>query len=237
MTTASDEILICRDPTGTHWGLGEPSNVTGGLTLIGWRVSPPAVDAGVPGEVANVLARALVSAARVVFPYSGVKEAVPNSWTPLDDGDLIRALKDDSLDARLRGALRDVASESVLLATRDPRRVLQLFDDPAHPWWMQGHVALLTDPELPPPEIDRRSLFALFEEGWTQRASALRDAGIGAVLRPGVDGDVAGLLALDGKLGDALLAALQSESRAAGFEWATLSEDEFAERLAAVGGV
>jgi hypothetical protein len=50
-------------------------------------------------------------------------------------------------------------------------------------------------------------------------------------LRPGVDGDVAGLLSLTDAIEQAVLAALESETRHAGFDWELLPEDAFIDLL------
>jgi hypothetical protein len=51
-----------------------------------------------------------------------------------------------------------------------------------------------------------------------------------AVVRPGVDGDLAGLLTLSADAERTSLVALEGETGRASFEWAVLTEDGFAER-------
>jgi hypothetical protein len=76
-------------------------------------------------------------------------------------------------------------------------------------------------------------LRALFGEDWTKHAASLAPVGIDGIegiLRPGVDGDVAGLLSLTDAFDQVVLAGLESETRRAGFDWALLPEMEFALR-------
>ena len=107
---------------------------------------------------------------------------------------------------------------------------MRLFDDAEFPWWLQGQVVLLSEADAPAPEIDEGSLLALFREDWTEHAASLARFGIDGVVRPGVDGDIAGLLCRSDAFEDAALAALELETRRAGFEWALLSEEAFALR-------
>ena len=62
---------------------------------------------------------------------------------------------------------------------------------------------------------------------------AVSSRGLIAVVRPGVDGDVAGLLTLAIDAREASLAALERECRHAAFGWAVVTEDQFAARYGA----
>ena len=115
------------------------------------------------------------------------------------------------------------------MSTRRPDTAVRLFDDAGFPWWLQGQVVLLSGPDAPPPDIDEEMLLALFGEDWTNHAASLAP-GIEGVLRPGVDGDVAGLLSLTDAFEQVLLATLERDTRNAGFDWALLSEEAFALR-------
>jgi hypothetical protein len=108
---------------------------------------------------------------------------------------------------------------------------MQAFDDAAHPWSMQGQVLLISAPaDAPPPEIDRKQLRALLENEWGDAADALSAPGVIGVVRPGVDGDLAGLLTLTADAERMSLAALEGETHRASFDWGVLTEDAFAER-------
>ncbi len=202
-------VFVCLAPRGSEWQLGALPPAAGRVLLIGWAEDPPPVDAGVPEGVATVLARALTSFGRVTFPTAVVQASAGHSWSPF---------------TRAPGPVE-------LLWTRNPQAVLQAFDDASHPWWMQGQVLLVSEPAAAvAPEIDRKQLAALLEDKWTMAADALSAAGVISVLRPGVDGDVAGLWTATEETEHTSLAALEGEARRASFDWAVLSEEAFAER-------
>lgn len=200
--------------------------------LIGWRQIPEPRDAGVPEEVAGVLAQAFTSVARVTFPSSVANPSVTGVWSPSGD-DLSRVLPSRSFTERIRESLQGMAPDIMLTSTRRPERVMHLFDDAAYPWWLQGQVVLLSGPEAAPPDINREMLLALYRDDWATGAAHLAPAGIKAVFRPGVDGDVAGLFSLSEAFEHALIATLESKTRVAGFDWALLRETEFAQQQAA----
>jgi hypothetical protein len=222
-------IFACRDARGPQWQLGPLPPAHGRLTLIGWRQEPEPVDGGVAAEVAGVLARALTSTARVTFPCTFVTTATANVWSTWD-ADLVRTLTGRGLAARIAAKLKGTPSDITLMSTRRPETAGRLFDDAGFPWWMQGQVVVLSKPEAPPPDIDEDTLLALFGDDWSTHASSLGPVGIEGIVRPGVDGDVAGLLSLTGAFEEAVLGALESETRRAGFDWAVLTEDAFARR-------
>jgi hypothetical protein len=199
------------------------------LTLIGWSEVGDRPDAGVPDEVAHVLARALTSVARVTFPCSFVNAVATSVWSPLDD-DLVRALTGKGLGGRIVAKVRGTPAEIALMSSRRPETVMRLFDDAGFPWWLQGQMVLLSELDAPPPDIDEESLLALFGEEWTKHAASVAPIGIEGIVRPGVDGDVAGLLSLTEAFEQVVLAALERETRLAGFDWALLPEKTFALR-------
>jgi hypothetical protein len=222
-------IFACRDARGLHWQLGALPPANGRLTLIGWKEAGGGPDAGVPAEVATVLARALTSVARVTFPCSSVNPVATGVWSPLDD-DLIRGLTGKGLGGRIVAKLRGNPADIPLMSTRRPETAMRLFDDVRFPWWLQGQVVLLSEPDARPPEIDEESLLALFGEEWMKHAASLAPVGIEGILRPGVDGDVAGLLTLTDAFDQVVLAALERETRRAELDWALLPEKAFALR-------
>ena len=117
-----------------------------------------------------------------------------------------------------------------LMSTRRPETAMRLFDDAGLPWWLQGQIVLLSGPDASPPDIDDETLLTLFGEEWTSHAASLAPIGIKGIVRPGVDGDVAGLLTFTGASEQAVLAALEGETRRAEFDWALLTEKAFTAR-------
>ena len=202
-------IFVCLEPRRSDsWQLGALPPATGRMTLIGWKKYPEPVDGGVPEDVASLLARAFTSIGRVTFLSSAVHAATGSGWWPL----------------------KRAPGPAELMSTTDPQTLMQAFDDAAHPWSMQGQVLLISAPAEAPPEIDRKHLRALLENEWGDAADALSAPGVIGVVRPGVDGDLAGLLTLTADAERASLDALERESRLASFDWSVLTEEAFAER-------
>ena len=225
-----NSIFACLNPVQKIWQLGRLPHTPDAFVLIGWRTYPTPVDGGIPEAVGEILARAMTSAANVIFLSSDVKGDAPPDWK-IVGGNLICALKEESLIKRALSSLSNIPSTLVLLSTRKPEVVIRLFDDAAYPWWTQGQIALLSESNRPIPKINRQTLLSLFEEDWTQNASALQDLGIQSVMRSGVDGSVAGFLFLTADFGGRFLKVLENESRTVGFDWNILSETDFASSL------
>lgn len=219
-------MFVCQDARGSRWQLGPLPPRTGRLTLIGWKEPGEQTDAGVPEAVAPVLGRALTSVARVTFPSSNATHPATAEWLP-SNGNLVRALTVSGFAGRIAAKWNGTPTDITLMSTRHPEAAMRLFDDAEFPWWMQGQVALLSSPDRPPPNIETAPLLALFGEEWSEHAASLAEAGVTGVVRPGVDGDVAGLLSSTEEVEQMVLSALESEARGAGFDWAVLSESAF----------
>ena len=222
-------LFACRDARSRQWQLGPLPPAAGRFTLLGWSQTVERRDAGVPDEVARVLARALTSVSRVTFPCSFVNSIATSGWSPFDD-DLIRALTDKGIAGRIVAKVKRTPPDLALMSTVRPESAVRLFDDAGFPWWMQGQVVLLSDPDTPPLEIGQASLLALFDDDWTKQAALLARVGVRGIVRPGVDGDVAGLLSLTDAFEQAVLGALERETRVAGIAWSLVPETAFASR-------
>jgi hypothetical protein len=220
-------MLVCVDPTQECWQLGSLPPVTGRVTLVGWQLPGAAIDCGVPFDIAVALARALTSVACVTFPATGAGLAAIRESTV--QGTQVRSAGPQGLKERADAVLKRQPSTVDVVSTRDPAVALTLFDDPGYPWCLQGQVAFLSAPDSPPPPVDRETLFSVFADGWEENVDRLRGAGIFGLLRPGVDGDVAGMFTLAGDA--ALVDALRREAAEAGFGWFLLSENEFKQSL------
>src|SRR4029077_5162138 len=202
-------IFACLEPRRSEWQLGALPPPAGGMMLVGWKKDPEPVDGGVPEDVAAVLARAFTSIGRITFLSSAVHASTGSGVSPL---------------TRAPGP-------ADLMSTTDPQTLVQAFDDAAHPWWMQGQVLLISAPASgAPPEIERKLFLALLENGWTAAADTLSPLGVIGVVRPGVDGEIAGLLTLTADAERMSLAALEGETRRASFDWSVLTEEAFVER-------
>ena len=216
-------ILVCRDARAAHWQLGPLPPDHGRLTLITWTRSEATPDSGVPAGIASVLARAWTEIARVTFPSSDPGVTATEAWSPSDAG-LVRALTGGGILDRTRAVVRRTSVAETLISTRQPDIVSRVFGDPGFPWWLQGQVVLLSDPEAAPPDVDEARLFGLLEDDWAHRSAALAATGVQGVVRPGVDGAVVGLLALDELFDARLLESLEWEARRAGMAWSAVPE-------------
>lgn len=201
-------LFACLEPRRSEWQLGALPAPTGQMMLIGWKKDPEPVDGGVPDDVGHVLARTFTSLGRVSFLSSAVHAPAGGGWV----------------------SSKRAPGPADLTSTTDPQIVVHAFDDAAHPWWMQGQVLLISAAADPPPGIDRKQLLAVLENEWSGTTEQLSALGVIGVVRPGVDGDLAGLLTLTAEVREAGLAALEREARRASFDWSVLSEEVFAER-------
>ncbi|HEX2202999.1 MAG TPA: hypothetical protein VHG91_06865 [Longimicrobium sp.] len=222
-------IAVCHDARGREWQLGPLDASPGHVTLIGWTCGWRSPDAGVPREVASILARTLTAVARVTFLSSagGRGGATAESAPGVDP---FRSLAESGLRARVRAVLAGEPSGVTLRSTRDAEAAAELFEDAEYPWWLQGQVAVLSAPEAPLPELTVGDVVALTTDEWVDRASRLD--GVSGVVRPGVDGDIVGAVTNAPPFGRLLLDTLEREAGDAGFRYLTLSEADFARHLA-----
>jgi hypothetical protein len=216
-------LLVCRDARAAHWQLGPLPPARGRLTLVAWSQRATTRDSGVPRDVAGILAHSWTSLARVTFPSSPIGITATEAWSPSDVG-LIRALAAQGTLERTLAYVRGAPVGATLISTRQADIATRVFEDAGFPWWLQGQAVLLSDPDADPPDIDEPNLLALFEDDWADRAATLAGIGVLGVVRPGVDGDVAGLLALSGAFDTRLLQSLEREARRAGMTCAIVPE-------------
>lgn len=156
-------------------------------------------------------------------PLAGPAPGFHRGAAPADA--LTRVLTCRGLTERLGAALRRQSARIALCASRRAELACGLFDDAAYPWWLQGQNVLLAAPAQTPPDLNRQDLLGLWQRSWTAPAAALALAsGLLAVMRPGVDGAVAGLLCLEAGVEEALLAALAAQAAAAEVDWAIVPE-------------
>jgi hypothetical protein len=227
-------IFACADAREPHWQLGHLPPATGRFALIGWKEPGDAIEAGVPEAVAHVLARAFTAVARVMFLAD---PAGLDGWTPLK-GDAIKMLASGGMTSRLAAKLRGAPPEIALVSTRHPETAIRLFDDAGFPWWQQGQIVLLCGDEPSHRDGERQDLAAwnretlldLFDDDWASRAVPLASKGVMGAVRPGVDGDVAGLLSLTDGFLHTTLEAIARQTRLAGFDWEIVSEKALALR-------
>lgn len=222
-------FLICTSPVGAHWRLGLPSKED--MVLIGWNKSDGEMDGGMPKDVANVLARAMASVALVSFPVGARALDAGNGNAALRN-EVAQSLVTHGLRERVEAVVKGEHSHIPLVSTRHPETVWRLFEDATYSWQLQGQIVLLSALGSQPPKLDRKTLLSLFAKGWTNHAASLAGKGVLGVLRPGVDGDVAGFLSLSDEFKQTFFSAVEREARSAKFDWRLVPEDIFVDALA-----
>jgi hypothetical protein len=191
--------------------------------LIGWTSSAEAErDGGVPEVAALVLVRA--------FSRLGPLTYLRSSQPVHASSGSSRSLAPSGIRARVNAALGREPGKCWSVTTSDPAQAVELFSDPGFPWWMQAQL-LIVSGEPPSPEPSREALVRVIDPAVALSAPELSALGACAIVRPGVDGDVAGITCRDAEVENALLAALTSEASAAGGDCFEVDEHVFARRL------
>jgi hypothetical protein len=204
------------------------------VTLVGWSAPADAPDAqdALTG-MAEVIAAALASFARVTFLFT-FEGALVRHWTERGADFWCAVPRTDwrewasvAVD-RLRPPTRLAA-----ISTRRASTIADAFDTGAAPWCMQGQILLLSDPAASLPVLHRREWGALCSDEWALRTARLSAQGVIGAMRPGVDGDLAGLFAPHAAGAARALEAFAEAAAAANVSWDIVrDEDAFKARLA-----
>jgi hypothetical protein len=213
-------IFACLTPYEAFWQLGPLPPMRGHITLVGWRLSRRAIDEGMPADVGAALVSALASIATLNFLAS---EAPPTG------GGETRTFHRSFFD-RITSRMRLEPTKILMVSTCDPSEAAHLFEDVGYSWAMQGQAVVLSARGAPPPPLSRDTLLSLVEDDWAETAAQV--AGVLGAMRPGVDGDVAGILSLSESFEQSALTALEREAVAAGFDWFVVDESAFRDMLA-----
>lgn len=222
-------LLACRTPTKQHWQLGKLPPDEGTILLIGWRLFPRSVDGDVPQQVASVIANALTSAVKVSFPSVDlVGRYGQNNGFPQTS---VSALRSTGIAEGIKFLLSGTPRTISLFTTEDAATLMHLFTDSAFAWHTQGQIALLWPANGNVPVLSREELLSLISDEWAQNTAELRQRGIVGAIRPGVDGDVLGVLVFDEQFAAVLMKTLEHEAHRAGIEWRVVTEDAFADLL------
>jgi hypothetical protein len=228
------QLFAVHDACASHWRLGPLPPPVGRIAVVGWAADSRAEESeDLLSSVAVPLAAALVACARVTFLGDVDEAPLTGAWAARGS-DLVREIPRTDWREWVESAAERLGfpTRLALVCSRRAAAVSAAFDSEAAPWWGQGQILLLSEPNAAPPSIERIDLRALCSDAWTTHVTALGPGIFGAV-RPGVDGDVAGVFTLDDARERAILDALREAARAAGCVWG-ICEDEadFAARLA-----
>jgi len=226
-------VFVTHDAPGPQWQLGVPSPGAGAFALIGWESEPR--DGGVPAPVVDWLAASLTGMGRVTFACSAVAAPDTPGWTSRD-GDVVARYGARSVVGRIAARLSGGApGDLTLRSSVSEASVARLFDDAGYPWWHQGQFALVSPAHAAPPDFatigfDPATLFAA---DWSNHLRGLLPLGVEAMLRPGVDGDVAGLLCASSEVRDRFEAVMHRCALAVGASLHVMSGKEFIAAVAA----
>jgi hypothetical protein len=218
-------LLVCHAPSSEKWALGPLPPARGAMTLVGWHMATEPTDGGIPGEIAMIVAAAMVAVAQVNFPASPPRKT-DGAESVQTRGDLVSPISAAGLLERTRDRL--AGRSAVWVSTRQVASVFALFDDAGFPWWLGQQIALLSAPGIALPPVDRAQLLGLIEPNWAARAAAMPD--VAGAVRAGVDGDIFGFLACDPDFSQAFLSALADAAAVAGYDWIEQTEAEFGRR-------
>lgn len=212
-------LLICENPLSSDWQLGLLPPRQGTLELLGWACREPGLEGGVPQPVQQLLARVWVGMARL--DHLSQDDTQRRGWARV-----------------FPSALRGPASTQWFNCV-DPSQTQALFHDSGCSWSRQGQALLLSEAHAPKPRLESVALDVLLSDDWWQLAPPLRAAGVEAVVRPGVDGAVAGLWWLEAERGreptglqQRWRQALAREVGCGSASLSVVSEEEFRDRVA-----
>src|SRR6187431_2040044 len=198
--TARNELLVSSGIPSAHWQLFPEA--TGPILMIGWRLATGrSVDDGVPPEVALVLARVLTSLGWVSF-FEG---SDPTRATD----DQVDAISSTGIGDRVRAAVAGLPKKVYVVSTRRPELAAAAFDASVFSWVMQGQAILISPCDRKPPALEWTQMLAITGGDKSALEAAVSEWGAEAVVRPGVDGDVAGLLAANESVRERALASIR----------------------------
>ncbi|WP_395699033.1 hypothetical protein [Aquabacterium sp.] len=216
-------LLLCRAPAGRQWELGPVAELPFPHWLIGW---PPAgrIDAIVPTVVRRVLTGALTSLAPLAFLASSAS----GGDKPFDGSSTLADLG-RSIARRVGLASPSPACWRQEAAAKDAEAV---FDQHGFDWALRAQLGLVCPAVSDLPTPSKEFVDAILGERWADQLPALVGRGVLAMLRPGVDGDVALLVAATPAVEARIADALDRTAAETGVRLITLDEPAFAERLA-----
>jgi hypothetical protein len=195
-------LVVWPEFTGSEWQLPE-APVLDGRLLVGWNMSRPPVDGGVPPDVGAVIANALCHEGRVTVP------AARRVRGPLRGSSMRHGRDFDWLDLE--------PSEAASC----------IFDAVGFSWELQSQVVFVSRRDVVP--VLNESYLRLHDE--PRWFSELGAAGVLGVLLPGVDGQVAGFYAVAQDVLGSFSRRLEREAAALGAGYLSANARTFGELL------
>ena len=181
--------------------------------LLGWVVTEPHVEGGVPVEVGGAIARVLCRSFSLDFTYTGEP--------PSPDIASVRRLR-SPLVARWLSNRGDISMAHTTHASFAQR----MFDSGLS-WTQQAQIVFLSPPAASPPPLSAQQVYDVLECKVTDIGALMETLGVAGVMLAGVDGDFAEFIFPSSALLTDLIAAFENECAGSGLEWRVVSEDEF----------
>lgn len=221
-------ILVSTSARLPQWQLAGYLGTSTSI-LLGWRQAPRPIDGGVPTEVATVISNTLCRVARVSYLSSDLEEIMA---THSKEFYSIQPITELGLVARLAAHWSGVPPHAAVVSTNNPKVALHLFDANYFSWVLQGQSVFLSDLSDPLPDLRD-----VVSKAWQKKyedapLEAINDYSLIGIMRPGVDGDVAGFLFRSVAHKESFLRGLREEAESNGMQFKVCNEAEFMDSLA-----
>jgi hypothetical protein len=210
------ELRFVRDPRNPCWELW-PASPGSRVGLLDWLLDEDPIDAGVPEDVAELIARALCRTHRVSFLDPRADDSDLEQWIPAEEG-WTRVLQ-PSLLGRLTRRPR-----FPLACTGDPDRAAELFRTERFSWDQRAQLIVMSRSSGPPPELSYAQIEAILGGESIGRVQLALPPDVEAIVLPAVDGDYAQLIALEEVHRKRIVDDLASECAQAGKRWSVIDE-------------
>lgn len=220
----SFSLLVSTSSQSAQWQLAGILGTSTSL-LCGWQQIPPSVEGGIPNEVAEVISNSMCRDARVSFLFNDADDmAKAHSKEKYS----IQPIAISSIKAMWSG----IPSRAVVVSSNDPKVVNSLFDASYFNWALQGQIVFLSGLSEPVPNLKDALSKASQKKYEDAPLDAIHDYSLVGIMRPGVDGDVAGFLFRSVAHKESFLKVLREEAESNGMQFKICNEAEFMDSLA-----
>lgn len=220
----SFSLLVSTSSQSAQWQL---TGILGTSTsvLCGWQQAPPSVEGGIPNEVAEVISKSMCRDARVSFLFN-------------DADDIAKAHSNGKYSIQpiaastMKAMWSGTPSRAVVVTSNDPKVVNSLFDASYFNWSLQGQIVFLSSLSEPVPDLKDVLSCASQKKYEDVPLKAIDEFSLSGIMRPGVDGDVAGFLFRTVSDKESFLRVLREEAESNGMQFKICNEAEFMDSLA-----
>lgn len=224
----SFRILVCTSARLPQWQLAGYID-TSTSVLLGWHQATMSVDGGVPAEVAKVISNALCRGTRISYLCGDLEQIIETHSREFCS---IQTITESGLIARFIAYWSGVPPNAAIVSTNNPKVALHLFDTSYFSWVLQGQSVFLSDLSVPVPDLKKVVSKTGQRKYENAPMDALNDYSLVGMMRPGVDGDVTGILFRSVQDRANFLTSLQEEAGSSGMQFKHCDESEFMDSLA-----